>query len=143
MSSHKKKLKPHLAPRPKSASPTRPSLATEPPMWLVRLSRIGHIHVAVLRWVRSLSSTDESLQPMSDLPLMGVAGRTSASIVWRLHLYEEVVQLLDEEGIQLDFFEAGDDETKIKAWDTNVMGRFICRNNGCHSRGWSSKKITI
>ncbi|GFG17000.1 hypothetical protein IFM61392_09805 [Aspergillus lentulus] len=71
-------------------------------------------------------------------------GRKAAKL-WSLHpkLHNDVAQLLDEEGLQLDFFDADDEETNIEERDTNVMGRFICGNSGCHSRGWSSKKIAI
>ena len=71
-------------------------------------------------------------------------GRKSAKL-WSLHpkLHDDVTQLLDREGLQLDFFDADDEETNIEERDTNVMGRFICRNRGCHSSGWSSKKIAI
>ncbi|KMK55725.1 hypothetical protein Y699_08714 [Aspergillus fumigatus Z5] len=68
-----------------------------------------------------------------------------AAKLWSLHpkLHDDVAQLLNEEGLQLDFYNADDEETNIKEWDTNVMGRFICRNKGCHSSGWSSKKIAM
>ncbi|KAJ5737295.1 uncharacterized protein N7483_002420 [Penicillium malachiteum] len=71
-------------------------------------------------------------------------GRKAAKL-WSLHpeLHDDVAQLLDEEGLQIDFFDADDEETNIKEWDTNVMGRFICQNSGCHSSGWSSKKVAI
>ncbi|KAK2763326.1 hypothetical protein FQN54_009962 [Arachnomyces sp. PD_36] len=71
-------------------------------------------------------------------------GRKAAKL-WSLHpkLHEEVAQLLDEEGLQLDFFDTDDEKTNIQGWDTNVMGRFMCQNTGCRSNGWSSKKIAI
>ncbi|KAH1569986.1 hypothetical protein KXW39_007055 [Aspergillus fumigatus] len=61
-------------------------------------------------------------------------GRKAAKL-WSLHpkLHDDVAQLLNEEGLQLDFFDADDEETNIEERDTNVMGRFICRNSGCHS----------
>ncbi|KAL3464793.1 zinc-binding domain-containing protein [Aspergillus heterothallicus] len=71
-------------------------------------------------------------------------GRKAAKL-WSLHpmLHDNVAQLLDEEGLRLDFFDADDEETNIEERDTNVMGRFMCQNSGCHSSGWSSKKIAI
>ncbi|KAL4804109.1 zinc-binding domain-containing protein [Aspergillus unguis] len=71
-------------------------------------------------------------------------GRKPAKL-WSLQpkLHDSVAQLLDEEGLRLDFFGTDDEQTNIEEWDTNVMGRFICRNSRCHSSGWSSKKIAI
>ncbi|KAL2803112.1 zinc-binding domain-containing protein [Aspergillus granulosus] len=71
-------------------------------------------------------------------------GRKAAKL-WSLHpkLHDDVARLLDEEGLQLDFFDADDEETNVEERDTNVMGRFICQNSGCYSSGWSSKKIAI
>ncbi|PLB47858.1 hypothetical protein P170DRAFT_510581 [Aspergillus steynii IBT 23096] len=71
-------------------------------------------------------------------------GRKAAKL-WSLHpkLHDDIAQLLDEEGLQIDFFDADDEETNIEERDTNVMGRFICQNKGCNSSGWSSKKIAI
>ncbi|KAL2785327.1 zinc-binding domain-containing protein [Aspergillus keveii] len=71
-------------------------------------------------------------------------GRKAAKL-WSLHpqLHNDVARLLDDEGLQLAFFDADDEGTNIEKRDTSIMGRFICRNSGCHSNGWSSKKITI
>ncbi|KAJ6123208.1 hypothetical protein N7512_005673 [Penicillium capsulatum] len=66
---------------------------------------------------------------------------TSFSLHPKLH--NDVAQLLNEEGLQLNFFVADDESTNIEERDTNVMGRFICKNSRCHSSGWSSKKIAI
>ncbi|RAL11842.1 3CxxC-type zinc finger protein, partial [Aspergillus homomorphus CBS 101889] len=68
-----------------------------------------------------------------------------AAKLWSLHpkLHDDVARLLDEEGLQLDFFDVDDEDTNIEERDTNVMGRFVCRNRGCCSSGWSSKKIAI
>ncbi|KAK1147836.1 hypothetical protein N8T08_000349 [Aspergillus melleus] len=65
--------------------------------------------------------------------------------LWSLQpkLHDDVALLLDEEGLQMDFFDADDEETNIEEWDTNIMGRFICQKKGCNSSGWSSKKIAI
>jgi hypothetical protein len=71
-------------------------------------------------------------------------GRKAAKL-WSLHpkLHDDVAQLLNEEGLQLEFLDTDDEEANIEERHTNVMGRFICRNSGCHSSGWSSKKIAI
>lgn len=58
-------------------------------------------------------------------------------------LHKNVTRLLNEEGLQLKFLDADDEETNINERNTNVMGRFVCQNSGCHSGGWSSKKIAI
>ncbi|PGG96212.1 hypothetical protein AJ79_09681 [Helicocarpus griseus UAMH5409] len=71
-------------------------------------------------------------------------GRKPATL-WSLHLnlHEHVAQLLEDEGLHLDFFDVDDEKSTIGQKDTNVMGRFVCQNNGCKSTGWSSKKIAI
>ncbi|KAL7660541.1 hypothetical protein ACMYSQ_000002 [Aspergillus niger] len=63
-------------------------------------------------------------------------GRKAARL-WSLHLklHDDVTQLLDEEGLQMDFFDADDEETNIEKRDTNFMGRFIRKNRGCNSSG--------
>lgn len=64
---------------------------------------------------------------------------------WSMYpaLHDEVSRILEEDDLHFDFHQ--DDDTKgfIKEYDTNIMGRFICRNRACASRGWSSKKIAI
>lgn len=64
---------------------------------------------------------------------------------WSLYpkLYGSVSQLLQEENLSFDFRTTDDDENSVKAYDTNVMGRFPCHNPGCTSNGWSSRKIPI
>ncbi|RDH34637.1 zinc-binding domain-domain-containing protein [Aspergillus welwitschiae] len=58
-------------------------------------------------------------------------GRKAANL-WSLHpkLHNDVTQLLDEEGLQIDFFDADDEEPNIEKRDTNVIGRFIRQNRG-------------
>ena len=65
--------------------------------------------------------------------------------LWSLHpkLHDDITQLLDDEGLQMDFLDADDDTGKIRERDSNVMGRFICHNSKCRSGGWSSKKVAI
>lgn len=67
---------------------------------------------------------------------------------WSLYpaLHDEVSQLLGEEGIHCKFRAEDaedDDESIMKAWDTHIMGRFVCPNDSCKSKGWNSKKISI
>lgn len=58
-------------------------------------------------------------------------------------LHEDVTTLLEEEDLYFDFHERDDPAGSLKEYDTNVMGRFVCRNGGCSTHGWSSKKIAI
>ncbi|CRG85869.1 hypothetical protein PISL3812_02873 [Talaromyces islandicus] len=64
---------------------------------------------------------------------------------WSMYptLHDEVSQLLEENDLYFDFHNDDDAEACIKEKDTNIMGRFVCRNNRCQSNGWSSKKIAI
>lgn len=64
---------------------------------------------------------------------------------WSIYpsLHDNVSLLLEEDDIHFDFHEVDDAEGCIKEYDTNIMGRFICRNHACDSSGWSSKKIAI
>ncbi|KAL2782652.1 hypothetical protein BJX66DRAFT_331068 [Aspergillus keveii] len=59
-------------------------------------------------------------------------GRKAAKL-WSLHpqLHDNIVHHADDE------------EANIQERDTNVMGGFMCQNSGCHSSGWSSKKMAI
>jgi hypothetical protein len=63
---------------------------------------------------------------------------------WSIYssLHDGVSRLLEENGLNFDFH-AVDDTNCTKEYDTNVMGRFICRTRTCSSNGWSSKKIAI
>lgn len=71
-------------------------------------------------------------------------GRRPAAL-WSLHptFHDDVARLLDEEGLRLEFLDVDDVKSNIEERDTNIMGRFQCRNRGCRSNGWSSKKIAI
>ncbi|KAL2836863.1 zinc-binding domain-containing protein [Aspergillus pseudoustus] len=75
---------------------------------------------------------------------MARKGRKTAKL-WSLHpeLHDDVARVLDEEDLQLDFFDADDEETNVEERDTNVIGRFVCQNTRCSTPGWSSKKIAI
>ena len=58
-------------------------------------------------------------------------------------LHEDVSALLEEDDLYFAFREKDDPAGSLKEYDTNIMGRFVCRNDGCNSNGWSSKKIAI
>lgn len=64
---------------------------------------------------------------------------------WSLYptLHDDVARLLEEEDLALEFYNIDTDEGGLHMHDSNIMGRFICRNGACKSSGWSSKKIAI
>jgi hypothetical protein len=64
---------------------------------------------------------------------------------WSMYpaLHEDVSVLLAEEDLVFDFHGNDDDDNCVQEYDTNVMGRFICRNRTCRSGGWSSMVIPI
>lgn len=64
---------------------------------------------------------------------------------WSMYsvLHEDVSHLLEEDDLHFDFNENDDTTGCIKKYDTNIMGRFACRNQACDSSGWSSKRIAI
>lgn len=57
--------------------------------------------------------------------------------------HEEVSRLLEEDDVHCEFHELDDSQNCTRSYDTNIMGRFICRNRACGSNGWSSKRIAI
>ncbi|RCI13158.1 hypothetical protein L249_0643 [Ophiocordyceps polyrhachis-furcata BCC 54312] len=63
---------------------------------------------------------------------------------WALYpdLHEAVTTKLEQDGIVLDFNHA-DDEDCLKHHNTNIKGRFLCRNNKCSNNGWGSSKIAV
>ena len=64
---------------------------------------------------------------------------------WSMYpaLHDDVSLLLEEDDLHFDFHENDDPESCNKEYDTNIMGRFICRHHACGSSGWASKKIAI
>ena len=64
---------------------------------------------------------------------------------WSMYsvLHDDVSRLLEEDGLHFDFHENDDAGSCIEEYDTNIMGRFICRNRKCDCGGWSSKKVAI
>jgi hypothetical protein len=64
---------------------------------------------------------------------------------WSMHpqLHGAVSLLLAEDDLHLSFNRNDSPTGSTKEYDTNIMGRFVCRNNSCTASGWSSKKIAI
>lgn len=64
---------------------------------------------------------------------------------WSMHpaLHDKVSRLLEDDNLFFAFHDVDDSVGCTKEFDTNIMGRFVCRNNGCTSNGWSSKKIAM
>ena len=62
---------------------------------------------------------------------------------WSMHpkLHPEVNELLAAFNLHFTFHPDDEDDGCIHSRDTNIMGRFACRNPKCASNGWSSKKI--
>lgn len=58
-------------------------------------------------------------------------------------LHDEVSALLEEEDLYFSFRDGDDPAGCVREYDTNIMGRFACRNGACGEKGWSSKKIAI
>ncbi|KAH6876400.1 zinc-binding domain-containing protein [Thelonectria olida] len=76
---------------------------------------------------------------------LSMARRKSKSVErWSMcpALHDDVSRLLEDDDLCFDFHPI-DNEKCIREYDTNVMGRFICRNRSCHAGGWSSKKVPI
>ena len=55
--------------------------------------------------------------------------------------HKDVLSLLKEHDLNFKFHNDDVSTSCIETWDTNIMGRFSCRNDGCDSRGWPSKAI--
>lgn len=61
----------------------------------------------------------------------------------RPSLHHDVALAIQGDGLFFAFHEADDADGCIQAYDTNIMGRFICRNDHCKITGWSSRVIPI
>ncbi|KAH7142175.1 zinc-binding domain-containing protein [Dactylonectria macrodidyma] len=59
------------------------------------------------------------------------------------NLHDGVSHKLAQDNLSFQFYEVDDDVTCINVWDTNVTGRFACKNHKCKSKGWPSKKIAV
>ena len=64
---------------------------------------------------------------------------------WSMYpsLHNDVSDLLREDNLFFHFYEKDDSRSFMDDYDTNIMGRFTCRNPACQARGWSSKQIAI
>ena len=64
---------------------------------------------------------------------------------WSMYpsLHTDVSNLLREHGLFFRFNEQDDDKNNNNEYDTNIMGRFTCRNSACSAGTWSSKQIAI
>ena len=71
--------------------------------------------------------------------------KSKSSKAWYLYqaLHPNVSRLLEEDDLYFDFHEHDDARACIKDYDTNIMGRFTCRNHTCSFNGWSSNRIAI
>lgn len=58
-------------------------------------------------------------------------------------LHDQVSRLLQEDDLFFDFRTTDSGEDAMQTHDTNVMGRFVCRNKACVKDSWSSKKIPV
>lgn len=71
--------------------------------------------------------------------------RNQPTTSWSLYpsLHEAVSEVLVEDGLHFNFHDADDETAAIETRDTNIMGRFICQNQVCRAKGWSSKMIAV
>ncbi|EWZ80228.1 hypothetical protein BFJ70_g7957 [Fusarium oxysporum] len=58
-------------------------------------------------------------------------------------LHDQVADKLEEDQLDYTFFEKDEDLGAIRTYDTNIIGRFVCHNNNCDSRGWKSMVVAI
>ncbi|KAK3903720.1 zinc-binding domain-containing protein [Staphylotrichum tortipilum] len=60
-------------------------------------------------------------------------------------LHQDVLIALDDVFINPEpwFNHDASESEPVNDYNTNIMGRFECRNRKCHSAGWGSKKIAI
>ncbi|ORX98829.1 zinc-binding domain-domain-containing protein [Clohesyomyces aquaticus] len=63
---------------------------------------------------------------------------------WSMYpsLDDEVSNLLREDNLVFTFHPNDEENTCLNGYDTNVMGRFACRNKNC-TAVWTSKQIAI
>ena len=73
------------------------------------------------------------------------SGKTRSDRTWFMYqnLHDDVSSLLEEDDLHFDFYKHDYSKTCIKEYDTNIMGRFICRNHACNSNRRSSMMIAI
>jgi Zinc-binding domain len=62
---------------------------------------------------------------------------------WSIAFHKDVSRLLKDDGLFFDYHEVDEDAKQSESYDTNIMGRFTCRNSACRSNGWSRYRIAI
>ena len=64
---------------------------------------------------------------------------------WSMYpsLHNDVSDLLRNHGLLFHFHNNDDGKSCMDEYDTNIMGRFICRNQVCPAQVWTSKKVAI
>jgi len=70
---------------------------------------------------------------------------TKSTKKWSMYpsLHNDVSNLLRDHSLFYQFYENDYGENCENEYDTNIMGRFTCRNSACSARAWSSKQIAI
>jgi hypothetical protein len=58
-------------------------------------------------------------------------------------LHDDVSQLLEADGLLVEFHATGGFQDCVESYDTNIMGRFNCSYAACPVQKWSSKMIAI
>ncbi|PLB42673.1 3CxxC-type zinc finger protein [Aspergillus candidus] len=58
-------------------------------------------------------------------------------------LHEAVRQRLLDTNLTLTFHATDSPAGSTHEYDTSIMGRFVCPNRACNTRGWTSKKVAI
>jgi len=64
---------------------------------------------------------------------------------WSMHPEQHgaVSSLLADDDLHLSFHGNDSDSNRVRDYDTNITGRFICRNEACKKSGWSSNVVPI
>jgi hypothetical protein len=64
---------------------------------------------------------------------------------WSIYpeLHENVSRSLSANGLSYEFHNIDNGYDCIRSYDTNITGRFKCRNRSCKTDGWSSKVVAI
>src|SRR5438874_2047995 len=85
--------------------------------------------------------TAKSRPVTTSRPTRNLKSPTKRSMYPSLH--NDVSDLLREDDLFFSFYEKDDGKSCTDVYDTNIMGRFTCRNPACQAAGWSSKQIAI
>lgn len=64
---------------------------------------------------------------------------------WSMYpkFHKHVQSELETEDLNFTYHQEDDNKACVKDYDTNVIGRFICRNKSCSSDGWASKVVAV